>query len=328
VAHLKISLLGAAPAIEETDPEAYRLALQAKYFWNRRSPGDEEKAMEYYQQALDVDPDYALAWAGLSVAYAVQALDGRISRETGLLKAREAVEMALSLDPGSSDAHVRMAQAYSRDDNQEAARREYQLALDLDPNSPLALGAMASSIWKDGYLEEGIKLYKNAEAIDPLAPIWPGNMAHLFFLAGRLDEAEEAARKALELSPESNSGQTLAAILLFRGQFDESLELTESIPESPNKTFDLMVTYQAMGRQAESDAAMKRLISGPGGQDGHLIAEAYASRDEIDKAFDWLNKAHEERNLRFGVIKFDPYLKNLHGDPRWDAFIAKLETLL
>lgn len=119
---LKITLLGRAPKTFKTDQEAFRLTLQAKYFWNRRAPGDEEKAMDYYQQALDIDPDYAAAWTGLSVTYLAQAVDGRMPREAGLAKARDAVETALSLNPDLSDAHVRMGLVYEQDGDLETAQ--------------------------------------------------------------------------------------------------------------------------------------------------------------------------------------------------------------
>ena len=323
---LNMNLLGALPRTRKINREAHTLALQAKFFWNRRSAGDEERAMDYYQQALAIDPGYALAWTGLSVAYAVQAFDGRISREEGLAKAREAVETALSLDPDLSDAHVRMGQAYGRDGNLESAIDEYQLALDLDPNNPLALGAMASFTWQDGFIEEAISLYEKAASIDPLTAIWQLNVGDLFIRTGRLEEAEEATRKALELSPGSSYQVNLVRIFFFSGRLDEALELTNSFPESPTKDFGLMLTYRAMGRHDESEAAMQRLESDPGKQNPYLMAQAYASRGETDKAFEWLDKCPDELNYRIGVYKFEPFLENVYDDPRWDAFLNRFAT--
>jgi len=318
---LKISLLGSVPKAQETDSDAYANALQAKFFWNRRSPGDEEKAMGYYQQALDIDSSYAPAWAGLSVGYLSQAVRGDIEYEPGMAKAREAARMALSLDPGLSDAHVRMGLIHVRDGNREKALAEYQLALDLDPNSSLAMGAMASFIWQTGLLEEAIDLYEKAASVDPLTPIWRSHLGRLLVRAGRLNEAQEAVLKARELSPEYNIGNTLVLIRFFSGRLEEALELTEMFPDSANKTFGLMVSYQAMGRQGESDAAMQRLLSGDRNPAPFLRAVAYAYRGDADKAFEWLERTHDAGNLGIGVYKFEPFLKNLHDDPRWDAFL-------
>jgi len=330
---LKIKLLGATPQTRKIDQEAYTLALQAKYFWNRKFPGDEERAMKYYQRALDIDPSYAPAWAGLSASYIAQVDKGQISRETGLAKAREAAEMALSLDPDLSDAHVRMGIVHEdADHNREAAFEEYRQALALDPNNPLAMAVM-SGIWREGRLDEAINWYKKAAIIDPLTTTWPTNMSFLLIKAGRLDEAEEAARKALELSPGAiPSSSNLAVVFLLRGQLDEALELILSVPESVEKTHVLTIIYHAMGRQDESDAALEQLTLTIGDEDEDLflVAQAHAFRGEIDKAFEWLdraNDAHHSRygvNEEFGVLKFDPFLENLHDDPRWDALLDKL----
>jgi tetratricopeptide (TPR) repeat protein len=161
-------------------------------------------------------------------------------------------------------------------------------------------------------------------------------MSYLLIKAGRLDEAEEAARKALELSPGAiPSSRNLAVVFLLRGQLDEALELILSVPESVEKTHVLTIIYHAMGRQDESDAALEQLTLTLGDEDEDLflIAQAHAFRGEIDKAFEWLdraNDAHHSRygvNEEFGVLKFDPFLENLHDDPRWDALLDKLETL-
>jgi len=143
VDELKLAILGKAPTTQKIDEEAYTLVLQARYFWNRRAEGDEQNALEIYQRALDIDPAYAPAWAGLSVAYAVHAGKGRMDREEGLALARAAAEKSLQLDPYLSDAHVRMGQAYSRAQDKDAMRAEYQIALELDPNNPLAIGVTA-----------------------------------------------------------------------------------------------------------------------------------------------------------------------------------------
>ena len=326
---LKIKLLGAAPQTRKIDQEVHTLALQAKYFWNRKFPGDAEKAMEYYQRTLDIDPSYAPAWAGLSACYLKQVLvDGRIS---ALAKAREAVEKALSLDPDLPDAHVRMGILHIYDHNREAAFEEYRQALALDPDNPLALAVM-STMWRDGRLDEAINWYKKAAIIDPLTTTWPTNMSSLLIKAGRLDEAEKAARTALELSPGAiPPSRNLAVIFLLRGQFDEAHEPIQSLPESAENTLFLTIIYLAMGPQDESNAALMRLTGAAGEEDPLLIAQAHARRGEIDKAFEWLEKtndAHHSRygvNEEFGVLKFDPFLENLHDDPRWDALLDKLE---
>ncbi len=323
---LKVSLLGSVPKVQETDSEAYTLALQAKFFWNRRSPGDEEKAMDYYQQTLDIDSTYAPAWAGLSTGYLSQAVRREIDYESGMAKAREAAEKALSLDPDFPDAHVRMGLIHLREGNRQEASEEFQRALDLDPNSPLALGAMASFIWREGLLEEAIALYVKASGVDPLTPIWRDHMGGLLVKAGRLNEAEEAVLKVRELSPGFDINATLVLIFFFSGRYEEALALTEMFPDSANKTFGLMMSYQALGRQDEADAAMQQLVA----QENPvplLMALAYANRGDADKAFEWLEVTHTARNLGIGAYQFEPFLKNLHDDPRWEIFLDGVDEV-
>jgi TolB-like protein/DNA-binding winged helix-turn-helix (wHTH) protein/Tfp pilus assembly protein PilF len=306
---LEVKLLGAAPQTHKVDQEVHTLVLQARYFWNRKLPGDHEKAVEYYQRALDIDPGHAPAWAGLSASYFYQAINGPMSRETGLAKARAAVEMALSLDPDLSDAHVRMGILHRYDHNREAAIREYEQALALDPNNPLAMAVMAV-VWWEGRLDEAINWYRKAATVDPLTTTWPTNMSHLLIKAGRLDEAEAAARRALDLAPDLiPPSRNLAVIFLLRGQLDEALELTQSY-----------AALVHLSRSAERGAPFR-------------LAQAHACRGEIDEAFEWLEKINDEHYKEYGVnedlalFEFEPFFANLREDPRWDALRDKLQAM-
>jgi len=328
---LRIELLGPIAAPRNVDPEAYTLALQAKFFWNRHGPGDHEKAGDYYRRALEIAPGYAAAWAGLSGVYMGLVGEGQISPESGLAKAREAVEKALSLDPGNSDAHARMGMLHIRIDHDwEASMEERRKALALDPNNPLALGVMMA-IWQNGDLDGAIGMLQKAVVVDPLTATWPTNLSYLLTKAGRLDEAEEAARTALDLNPEAVQPViNLATVLLLRGQFDEALERVRSLPEDEQKSFLLTNIHHAMGRQDESDAALVELTHAVAADDPMQVARAHAYRGEVDQAFEWLdrtNDLHQARwgmNEHYGVFKFDPFLESLHDDPRWDALLASL----
>ncbi len=119
------------------------LCCRPGYLWNRRAEGDEQQALELYQRAVAIDPNYAPAWTGLSVAYAVAASKERMDRTEGLQKARAAVDRALEIDSDYSDAHVRLGQALSRERDFDGMVNAYHRALELDPNNPLALGVLA-----------------------------------------------------------------------------------------------------------------------------------------------------------------------------------------
>ena len=324
VDELKITLLGAVPKSQQIEAEAYTLALRARFFWNRRGPGDEEKAMDYYQQALAIDESYAPAWAGVSVAYAVQASKGGTAREELLAKAHEAAEKALLLDPGSSDAHVRMGQAKRRAGDWYGGSAEYERALELDPNSSLALGVIAIDLWKGGRLDESIDQYKRIVLMDPLSAIWPNNMAEVMIKAGRIDEAEVAIRRAFDLNANLNLyKETLGKIHILRGQFDEALEKFQSVTESGDSLVGLAIAYYKTGLIDEAHAVLKQL--GDSNEEKHAsfaLAVTYAEWGEIDKAFEWI----DEIPYSVWFVEYEPYFRNLHDDPRWKPALAQLKS--
>ena len=326
VDELKLAILGKAPTTQKIDEEAYTLVLQARYFWNRRAEGDEQNALEIYQRALDIDPAYAPAWAGLSVAYAVHAGKGRMDWEEGLALARAAAEKSLQLDPYLSDAHVRMGQAYSRAQDKDAMRAEYQIALELDPNNPLAIGVTAMDASRRGRFDEAIDLYRKAESHDPLGAIWPGNMAETLIRAGRYDDAERAARRSFELNGNIQAYRnTLVDIHILRKEYTEALELLPSITPELKKLGVETIAYHGLGRTEEADTALSQLIN----WDPEIpyyefsMALVHAQRGENDKAFERLNQIDD---VALNNIQYGPLFKVLHDDPRWQPYIDSLTS--
>jgi adenylate cyclase len=326
VQELKVSLLGEAPKSQPVNEEAYTLALQARFFWNRRGPGDEANAMEYYRRALAIDENYAPAWAGVSVALAVQALAHEIPREAGLAQAYEAAEKALALDPDLSDAHVRMGQAKLRAGDWSGGAAEFDRALELDPRSPLALGVSAILLKARGRQDESIDLYKKAAAIDPLSAIWPGNMAETMLDAGRLDEAEAAARQSFDLNADTDKYNLfLGKLYIVRGRNEAALEKFLSVPESAHSLLGLAIAYHKTGQFDEANAALEQLKKESREDLAiYYLGMLYSEWGEYDQAFEWLEK------FPYNVwnVAFDPYFRNLHDDPRWRPALAKMKSPL
>jgi TolB-like protein/Tfp pilus assembly protein PilF len=321
VGELRLALLGAVPKTQRIDADAYTLVLQARYFWNRRADGDEQTVLDMYQRATEIDPNYAPAWAGLSVAYAVHALKDRMDRTEGLALAWAAAEKSLQLDPYLSDAHVRMGQAYSRVGNIDAMRAEYQMALELDPNSPLAIGIAARVAGRNGRFEEAINLDKKAESLDPLGAIWPGNMATHMIRAGRYDEAERMLRRSFELNGNVESLRTtLVDIHILRKEYVAALELAPLLADERRRHEVAAIANHGVGRTEESNAALNRLIDmDPEGPYYEFsLSVAYAQRDENDKAFEWLNEIDD---VAPHAIQYEPLFKVLHDDPRWQPYV-------
>jgi adenylate cyclase len=329
VEELRITLLSDMPRSRHIDEEAFKLVLQARYFWYRRAPGDEEQALVLYQRALEIDPSYAPAWAGLSVAYSVAADADRIDRETGLARAYEAAVKALALDPSLADAHVRMGQALGRKRDYPGQMTEYERAYELDPNNPLVLGVMGGLLRRRERLDEAIELSERAESVDPLGAIWPTIKGQYLLSAGRFDEAEVAIDRAFELNSNTEVYRTkMAELSILRGEYAKALELLNTLPETGPNLVRIAVAYHGVGRHEESDNALVQIQAlGGGPYLEYGLAAVYARRGENDKAFEQLEKIPDGIMFR-ATILYEPFFLVLHDDPRWQPYINTLEPPL
>jgi TolB-like protein/Flp pilus assembly protein TadD len=325
---LKITLLGEAPRVRAVDGQAYELALEARYFWNRRAPGDVERALKLYRQALEIEPDYALAWTGVSVALAVQALAGDIPQEEGLVRARAAAERALELDPMLADAHVRMGQAHVRARELDEALRSYERALELEPDNVLALGVMALYLRSSGQIDEAIPLLQRSAQLDPMGAIWHGNLASLLIQAGRYDDAIKALERTRELNPAARIGEDLALIDLLRGNAQAALERAEALNDRGLPEDVMIAIYQELGMQEQSDDLLAGLERNDDPTDASRLPGAYAARGEIDKAYRALEGGRPFLQGRRGSVEYDPILRRyMSDDPGWRPFLQSLEAI-
>ena len=323
VEELKVTLLGSKPHSRPVDEEAYRLALQARYFWNRRAPGDEEAAFDAYRRAIEIDPDFAAAWAGLSVAYAVRSRAGIVEFEEGQRLAREAANRALALDPNLADAHVRLGQALARADDFEGMRAAYERAYELEPANPLVLGVMARLYGHLGRFEEGIAFLERAEAVDPLGAIWPANKVKLLLPLDRFDEAIRAADKAFAMNGNAEPYYgLLAEIYLASEQWQKALDTLERLPDSSEFLPMRAVAYFRTGRLAESESIMDRIREEAAPLMSAQLAIAHANMGNHDEAFEWLRRITQ---IAPTTIAYHTAFKPLHDDPRWQAFVATLD---
>ncbi len=323
VEELRSRLLGNAPKSQRVDEDAYTLVLQARYLWNRRAEGDEERALELYQRSVEIDPGYAPAWTGLSVAYAVAALKERIDKEEGLRLAREAVSKALQLDPDSAEARVRLGQALARDGDYLAALEHFQKAYEAAPNSPLTLGIMAQQAGREGRIDDVVRLYDEAAAVDPLGSIWPGNKAAQLIQFRRLDPAEDALEQAFELSNNTRwRREGMIDIHNLRGEYVAALELLEHLPEEAfNLTRKAIALYGA-GLIDESNRLLDMIKSENIPEARMAVAMVYAMRGDHDRAFEWLARVDE---ISPWHLCYDAYLRAMVDDPRWKPWVDSLD---
>jgi tetratricopeptide (TPR) repeat protein len=297
--------------------------LQARYLWNRRAEGDEERALDLYNQAVKIDPDYAPAWTGLSVAYAVAALKGRIERTEGLLKAREAVERALELAPEFGEAHVRLGQALSRDNDLQGMLSSYQRAFELDPNNPLVLGVLAQQAGREGRIDQVVELYDHAASLDPLGSIWPGNKASWLIRFRRADEAEQATQRLFELNNDRRTYlEGMADIHNIRGEYEAALEALSEVPAAEYNLVRQAVALYGVGRIEESNQILEDLKTVPIKEAKMAVGLIYAARGDAALAYEWLNQARE---IMPWNIVYDAYTRTLTDDPGWKTFVDSFD---
>ena len=323
VEELKLTLLGDAPKSQRVDEEAYKLVLQARYLWYRRAPGDEQKVLEMYQRAVEIAPDYAPAWSGLSVAYAVHYQKGRMDREEGLRLARETAEKALSLDPESSEALVRMGQALARARDEDGMWAAFNRAYELDPDNPLVLGVIARQSTARQQFDKAIEYYERAEKIDPLGAIWPGNKGEALAFAGRFKEAEQAYARSLELNGNIQSySMGMADIYIFQREYAKAQEVLREVPVERQWVIRHAIAEYGVGNVDRSEELISIIRDTHGPFAPVALGAIYAARDDKDAAFHWLEK---NDYVTRDNLEFNPFYDNLFDDPRWLPYLESLD---
>ena len=304
--------------------EAYRLVLQGRFLVSRRTREDTAKGAEYLRRATELDPDYALAWAALAYAQAVEAFTGWIERAEGFSRVRWAAERALALEPDLAEGHVSLANVRMHHDwDWGGADASSRRALELAPGNAEVVLATAWTVGSLGRLEESITLCRRAIALDPLNALGHRYLGNFLLYAGLLEQAEAALKAALEINPlGAFTRNHLGEVYLMRGRLAEALAAFNQEPHEGYRLLGLSVANHALGREALSSTALEQLGELP--VHAFLNAQGNAYCGNVDLAFEWLESAYAQRDARLCQIKLEPLLRNLHGESRWSAFLKKI----
>jgi TolB-like protein/lipopolysaccharide biosynthesis regulator YciM len=335
VDRLKVKLLGEekdALLKRQTDnPEAYNLYLMGRFFWNKRTGEGMKRGLECFSRAIQLDPSFARAYTGIADCYCVFAYYYAPTRPT-LLKAREAAVKALELDPSLAEAHTSFAfvkQKLERD--WPGAEREYRRALELDPEYIWAPHWYALYLAVMGRHQESFVQIKRALAIEPTSAQITMVHGMLFYLARFYDRAVEELGRALELDPQHVLATFYLGLAhLECGRYDEALSLVaRSVELSGNAPFFV----QGIG-YVHATAGRRDLAEGVLAKIQEMEAKAYASPvytalinfrlGEIDRGFEWLDRAYAEGDHWLEFIKVFPGFDNSRPDPRYAEFVQKL----
>jgi TolB-like protein/Flp pilus assembly protein TadD len=325
VAALRVSLLGERPQAQATDPEAFAAYLQGLHFYQQRSSTGYAKTVEYLQQALDIDPEYAQAWILLASTYSNQALRGQVDRETAYQDALAAAERALQLDPNAANAYsARAWLAMTYEQDLAAAALYFRRATDIAPNNPVIMGNRAVLARTLGRIDTAIELTRQSLRLNPVSSTGYSNLSDQLTHAGKPIEAIAAAEKSVELSPGNATGQlNLAIAYLLAEQPERALEEAAKVDWPFYNRFVEVAAWSDLGRRAESDAMLAELIENYSDRRSLRIASLHAWRNEIDAAFAQLDRA-VSTGQSVSAIRTDPFLRNLHDDERWDALLVRL----
>ena len=322
VGKLKITLLGSVPTARRVNPKVYPLILQADALVSQSTTASLAQALALYQEGLAVAPDEARLWSGLGRFY--------YSRRAGpedIRLAIEAQKKAVALDPDDALAYSRLAFITLRTDNDAAAAASrFQQALALDPANVKVIGNAGTFLQSLGRLDEALPLFEYVAIQDPANPVSYFNVGTINFYARRWDQAIASFRTALRLSPEFTTAHFFLGVALLLGRNDAAAALQEfeAEPADEMKLTGLAVAQHALGRAAESDAALATLTANHAQDAAYYIATVYAHRGEHDRAFEWLDKAVANHNQNLFTIASEPQFDRLHDDPRWLSLLRKL----
>ena len=310
----------------QPDVEAYNLVLEGNYLKARWTQRDLERAIQLYRNALDIRPDYALAWARLAGAYFdQQALTGTASAADNR-RILDALDRAIRLDPKLALAYfTRAGFELTVSWDWKAAAASVERVREIEPGSdllPRALGGLALTF---GQVDRAVELYEKALERDPLDARSLAYLGDALCAANRTRECLQARLRLLQLHPEFGGVYSaLGATQLQVGQFAEALDSIQKEPEERYRLVGLAMVYSALGRRADSDAALQSLEGKFALTDAYAIAEAHAYRAEVDAAFKWLDRAYRQRDTEMSSVKTDPLLRNLHDDKRFRELLVKL----
>jgi TolB-like protein/Flp pilus assembly protein TadD len=325
VKQLQITLLGNTPTTRKTDPEAYGLYLQGVQLARQNTKDGFEKSDALLHRVLEIDSSYAPAWTGLAANFGNKALSGLMPPGEGFARAREANTRALEIEPEYAAAYAGLAFIAMYGESDFAAAAKYlEHAFAMDPRNPRVLGSSATLLNLLGRKSEAVALWEAITIQDPLNVNALFNLGTSQINAGRLEKAIASYRTVLSLSPGNGVAHYQVGIaMLLRGDANGARVEFEQEPVEVFRMIGLPVAYHALGRKAESDAALAQLIAKYEKETAYNIAGIHAFRREADRAFEWLDKERKAGGT-FAEIVVDPLFANLYDDPRWDTFLRTI----
>jgi len=314
---------------ETTNPAAYQYYLRGRYLWSKRTADAIRKAIEQFQQALELDSTYALGYVGLADCYLVLEQYGGVPTSEMLPKASAAVDRALQIDDSLAEAHTSLAEIYQRQWRWAEAEQEFRRAISLNPNYPTAHAWFTMYFRIKRRFDDALRESKRAQELDPLSPI--GGGASIYLLKNDINSAIEQNKRHIAFDPNFAQGHRwLGLAYIKQRRYEEALtELQQGVKLSGRSgqfLGDLGYCYALMGKQAEARQILKELEERYDRREatGINLAQVYAGFGDKDQVFDWLEKDFQQRSGVLPYINWWVNFDDLRSDPRYADLLRRM----
>ena len=335
---LERKLSGAAENLAKkytANPEAYELYLRGRYHWNRRTVDDDRKALEYFEKAVKLDENFALAYVGVSDAHLMlgipDAMAGAMSPADTVPPAREAAEKAIKLDPELAEAYASRGHVRWKERDWSGAEADFKRSIELNPNYSYVHLFYAIFLAYNGRTEEALREAKQSAQLDPYSIPIVANYGYIHYIARRPDAAIQIGQSAAALDESIPIGrQRLGLAYEQKGMFPEAIAEFQAAVQQSNRVqlavASLAHAYAVSGNQAEARKLLTELEDRSKQQfvSSYLLATVYAGLGDQQAALDLLEKAYAESSIDIVQTKMDPKLDPLRNDPRFQTLLKKI----
>jgi DNA-binding winged helix-turn-helix (wHTH) protein/TolB-like protein/Tfp pilus assembly protein PilF len=315
---------------EQKQLEAYRFYLKGRNAWNKRTAEGLQQGIDFFQKAIDIDPNYAPAFAGLADCYNMLVVYGVRQPKDAFPKAKEAATRALEIDETVAEAHTSLAFTKFRwDRDRVEAEREFQLAIKYKPTYAPAHQWYSSYLVALERFDEAIAEAKRTQELEPLSFIASSHLGWIYYLAGRNDEAIEQCTRILELDPNFFPARRYLGLAYEqKGMYQKAVAEFQrgvQLSGSPLMLALLGHAYAVSGKTAEARQVLSELeeLKGQRYVSPYTVAAIYTALGEKDEAFKWLEKAYEESDVWLMNLKVDPVFSRLRSDKRFPDLLTR-----